>query len=89
MNSGKAVLGILAGVAAGAMLGILFAPDKGSVTRKTISNKGSDTLDELKDKLDELVKTVNEKFAKGSAKADEFANTVKTKAEAIKDAAIN
>lgn len=34
MNSGKVVLGALAGLAAGALLGILFAPDKGSETRK-------------------------------------------------------
>jgi gas vesicle protein len=32
MSSGKMVLGILAGLAAGALAGILFAPEKGSVT---------------------------------------------------------
>ena len=40
MNSGKVVLGVLAGLAAGAALGILFAPDKGTATRKKISKKG-------------------------------------------------
>ena len=37
MGSGKVLLGVLAGVAVGATLGILFAPDKGSETRKKIS----------------------------------------------------
>ena len=36
MKAGKVFLGVLAGVAAGAVLGILFAPDKGSKTRKKI-----------------------------------------------------
>lgn len=34
MDTGKVLLGILAGLATGAVLGILFAPDKGSDTRK-------------------------------------------------------
>ena len=40
MKSGKILLGIMAGTAAGALLGILFAPEKGPVTRKKILKKG-------------------------------------------------
>ena len=36
MKQGQIVLGVLAGIAAGAVLGILFAPDKGTITRKKI-----------------------------------------------------
>lgn len=72
MNSGKILLGVLAGVAVGALAGILFAPEKGSVTRKNIMNKGEDVLDELKDKFDELVATVSEKFEHGKEEAKEF-----------------
>ena len=39
MNTGKVLLSVLAGAAIGASLGILFAPDKGSSTRKKISVK--------------------------------------------------
>ena len=49
MSTGKVLLGVLAGVAAGAMLGILFAPDKGSNTRKKISKKGEDYADAVKE----------------------------------------
>jgi len=36
MDSGKVFLGVLAGITAGALLGILFAPAKGSETREKI-----------------------------------------------------
>ena len=48
MSSGKLITGILAGIATGALLGILFAPDKGDETRKKISKKGTDLTDSLK-----------------------------------------
>ena len=45
MSTGKVVLGTLAGLAIGAIAGILFAPEKGSVTRKQIMDKGDDLVD--------------------------------------------
>ena len=38
MSTGKVITGIVAGMAAGAVLGILLAPDKGSETRKKIAS---------------------------------------------------
>ena len=62
MNSGKIVLGVLAGVAVGAVLGILFAPDKGIETRKKISRKSEDAVDEIADRFDELLNSLTEKI---------------------------
>ena len=58
MKSGTVVLGVLAGLTAGALLGVLFAPEKGSRTRKQIARKG----DELKDKFDDMVDDISDKY---------------------------
>ena len=64
MNSGKLLLGVLAGVAAGAMVGILFAPEKGSKTKKKKSKKGEDYVGGFKEKFDEMLHSMSEKFNK-------------------------
>jgi len=54
MSTGKFVLGILAGAAVGTALGILFSPEKGSVTRKNIAQKGIDVKDGIKERVNEF-----------------------------------
>ena len=53
MNKKKVVLGVLAAFAAGAAVGVLFAPDKGSKTRNDIARKGDDLADQIKDSIDD------------------------------------
>jgi gas vesicle protein len=68
MSTTKILLGFLAGAVAGAAAGILFAPDKGSETRRKISEESNDLADNLKGKLNNLVDGVKEKFS--SIKSD-------------------
>ena len=62
MSSGKVLLGILAGAATGALMGVLFAPDKGTNTRKKIASKSEEYADDLKEKFGEFVDNVAEKY---------------------------
>ena len=68
MKTGKALLGVLAGFAAGAVIGVLFAPEKGARTRRSIVRKGEDLVDSLNDtietRFDELMDTVSDGFRK-------------------------
>lgn len=84
MNSGKVLLGVMAGVAAGALIGILFAPDKGSKTRKMIVDKGEDYADELKAKFDKLYASMTEKFEGAKKSAEDFSEKGKSKFEEVK-----
>lgn len=83
MSSGKVLLGVLAGVAVGATLGILFAPDKGSKTRKQIAKKGDEYADELGEKFSDFISSVTEQFEKVKAEATRIAGNGKHKVEEI------
>jgi gas vesicle protein len=73
MSTGKVVLGTLAGLAIGAIAGILFAPEKGSKTRKRIMHKGEDYVDKLNSKFDEFVDSLKEKFESTKKDAENLA----------------
>jgi gas vesicle protein len=48
MSKINVALGTVAGIAAGTLLGVLFAPEKGSDTRKKISTKSKDAATSIK-----------------------------------------
>ena len=62
MKPGKILLGVLAGVAVGATLGILFAPARGSSTRRKIARKSDEYAEGLEDRFNEFVGGITDKF---------------------------
>lgn len=55
MSTSKVLLGVVVGLAAGAMAGILMAPDSGPNTRRKISTKGQGMVDDLKGKFNDFL----------------------------------
>lgn len=53
-NNTNTIAALFLGAAIGAGIGILFAPDKGSKTRKKIKDDFDDAKDDFNDKLEDL-----------------------------------
>jgi gas vesicle protein len=85
MSTKKILTGVLLGAAAGAVLGILFAPDKGSETRKKIAKKGKDLTDAVRDRFNELEETIAEKYDNIRAEANDLMEKGKDKSERFKE----
>ena len=64
----KVFLGVLAGFAVGATVGVLFAPDKGSNTRKKIAKQGEDYVEGFEEKFNDFIDDITKKF--GSMKEE-------------------
>ncbi len=84
MNAGKVGLSILAGIATGALLGILLAPDKGSNTRKKIVSKGEDYVGDVKEKFNGLLDTMKERYESIKSEAENLEENGKEKYAEVK-----
>ena len=85
MASTKSFFSLLAGLAAGAAFGILYAPDKGWKTRARVKKAAENGYEDLKENLGDLGTKVDEKTAEAKATLKDLRETLRTKGTEIKE----
>jgi gas vesicle protein len=85
MASKKSFFSLLAGLAAGAAIGILYAPDKGWKTRARMKKAAENGYDDLKENLGDLGSKVDEKTAQAKASIKDLRETLREKGTEIKE----
>lgn len=85
MSSSKLLVGFLAGAAVGALAGILFAPDKGSNTRKKIASKTGDLTDTVKNSFSDFIDGVKETYSGVKEEAEKMGDKAKANLNAVKN----
>ena len=85
MASTKSFLSILAGLAAGAAIGILYAPDKGWKTRARVKKAAANGYEDMKENLGDLGMKVDEKTAEAKETINNLRDTLREKGSEIKE----
>jgi gas vesicle protein len=73
-NTGKMIGALLIGAAIGGVIGVLFAPDKGSETRKKIAGQTDGLSKSLKEKFNALMEEAKAEFDHAKKEASEYAS---------------
>ena len=80
LNTSTKVIGALVlGVLAGATLGVLFAPDKGSNTRRKLAGGAKDLAEDLKNKINDEISALRCKAEELEDLAGEKINETKNR----------
>ena len=77
-DNSKVLVGLLAGLAAGAALGLLFAPEKGSDTRDKLNQSLKDFGDSIKDRAADEINNL-------SSLKDKVVDSIKSKLRDVED----
>ena len=85
MASTKSFFSLLAGLAAGAAFGILYAPDKGWKTRARVKKAAENGYEDLKENLGELGTKVDAKASDAKASIKDIRETLRAKGAEIKE----
>ena len=85
MASSKSFFSLLAGLAAGAAFGILYAPDKGWKTRARVKKAAANGYEDLKENLGDLGTKVDAKASQAKASLKDIRETLRSKGAEIKE----
>jgi gas vesicle protein len=77
MKAQTVIIGALAGLAAGALIGVLFAPDKGSEIRGKIGKKSGEYVDAVKKGFNSFVDGFAERFSEAKDEAADISKKAK------------
>ena len=82
-NTSKTIASFLLGVAAGALVGILYAPDKGVNTREKLSFLLEKYRKQLVDLIEQLVNNKNVPFSQAKTEGEKVIKDAREKAEQL------
>ena len=88
MSSSKTTLGFLSGLAIGATIGILLAPDKGVETRKKIVQNGLVISDDFQSQLGQILNTISSFFNATKTSGNEMITDSKLLIEQINESIV-
>lgn len=79
----KLLITTISGVASGLILGLLFAPDKGSKTREKLSQKGDEYFNTIRNDIAEIRSYLQKRAEATKEEFDEFGEQAKNKSDKV------